>query len=89
MSLPIDLAQLSKESVILEQINRNYPNWNAKRKKKEWKTKGGGDRALDSYERQYQMISEIYWIGTKWRREEMIEEIMTVSKSKIREHKVE
>lgn len=42
MGLPIDLAQLSKESVILKQINRNYPNWNAKRKKKEWKTKGGG-----------------------------------------------
>lgn len=88
MGLPTDLAQLSKESVILKQINRNYPNWNAKRKKSEKKGEGG-NRALDSYERQYQMISKIYWIGTKWRRQEMLEEIMTVNKSKIREHKVE
>ena len=48
VGLPIDLAQMSKESVILKQINRNYPNWNAKRKKKEWKKKKKKDRASDS-----------------------------------------
>lgn len=45
METPTDLAQLSKESVILKQINRNYPNWNAK-EEKEWKKGEGGEQSI-------------------------------------------
>ena len=63
MSLPIDLAQLSKESVILKQINRNYPNWNAKRKKKEWKTKGGGGQSIRQL---WETVSNDLWDILNW-----------------------